>query len=315
MGRRFKEHLDINERWILDIGLFSFLVQVSISAQQKSLHKQPLHIQPKPIQPTLQSPPAQMGQFYQQQQPAGNPTTPPSSYQTKIRSVTPSMISPTTPIQPAVPQTPSPFQSSPKFNTPGTPQNHPVTPSSASATPRHTPNSAEPTRFLFTPIPSSAQEQRVCRGETSPPTLRPTATHPMMSNDWSQQGASQMAVNDVPMSPSKQPRLTNQNPPSTPTANRRPGSFAYPLPSPRTPQRIAPQQYVTSPTMASPGCGRQLNPISPNVAQRGQEFMLPLAISNVENMAQTGFSQGVNMTSPPSSAADVHMSQHHSKQG
>ena len=124
-----------------------------------------------------------------------------------------------------------------------------------------------------------------------------------------------MSVNDVPMSPSKQPRLTNQNPPSTPTANRRPGSFAYPLPSPRTPQRIAPQQYVTSPTMASPGCGRQLNPISPNVAQRGQEFMLPLAISNVESMAQTGFSQGVNMTSPPSSAADVLMSQHHSKQG
>lgn len=227
------------------------------------------------------------------------------------------MISPTTPIQPAVPQTPSPFQSSPKFNTPGTPQNRPVTPSSASATPRHTPNSSEPTRFLFTPIPNSSQEQRVTRGETSPPTLRPTATHPsqLISSDWPQQGGSQLGVNDVPMSPSKQPRLINPNPPSTPTSNRRPGSFAYPLPSPRTPQRIAPQQYVTSPTMASPGCGRQLNPISPNVAQRGQEFMLPLTITNVENVAQTNFSQGVNMTSPPSSSADVHMSQQHSKQG
>lgn len=225
------------------------------------------------------------------------------------------MISPTTPIQSAVPQTPSPFQSSPKFNTPGTPQNRPVTPGSANATPRHTPNSAEPTRFLFTPIPNGSQEQRVTRGETSPPTLRPTATHPsqLMNSDWPQQGVPQMGVNDVPMSPSKQPRLINQNPPSTPTSNRRPGSFAYPLPSPRTPQRIAPQQYVTSPTMASPG-GRQLNPISPNVAQRGQEFMLPM-ITNVESMASTGFSQAVNMSSPVSSGGDVHMSQQHSKQG
>ena len=228
------------------------------------------------------------------------------------------MISPTTPIQPALPQTPSPFQSSPKFNAPGTPQNRPITPSSASATPRHTPNSAEPTRFLFTPIPSGggSQEQRVTRGETSPPTLRPTATHPsqLMSSDWSQQGVSQMGINDVPMSPSKQPRLINQNPPSTPTSNRRPGSFAYPLPSPRTPQRIAPQQYVTSPTMASPGAGRQLNPISPNVAQQGQEFMLPAMISNVESIAGTAFTQGVNMTNVVSSG-DVHMSQQHSKQG
>lgn len=255
-----------------------------------------------------------MGQFYQQQQPGGNPITPPSGYPTKIRPITPSMISPTTPIQPAGPQITSPFQSSPKFNTPGTPQNRPVTPSSASATARHTPNSAEPTRFLFTPIPNSSQEQRVTRGETSPPTLRPTATHPsqLLNGDWSQ---SQMGVNDVPMSPSKQPRLINQNAPSTPTSNRRPGSFAYPLPSPRTPQRIAPQQFVTSPTMASPGCGRQLNPISPNVTQRGQEFMLPLGINNAENVAQTGFTQSVNMTSPPSSDGDGHMSQQQSKQG
>ncbi|XP_027052632.1 uncharacterized protein LOC113679856 [Pocillopora damicornis] len=287
----------------------NFKTLVSISSQQK-----PVHIQPKPIQPSLQSPPAQMGQFYQQQQPGGNPTTPPSGYPTKIRPITPSMISPTTPIQPAGPQITSPFQSSPKFNTPGTPQNRPVTPSSASATARHTPNSAEPTRFLFTPIPNSSQEQRVTRGETSPPTLRPTATHPsqLLNGDWSQ---SQMGVNDVPMSPSKQPRLINQNAPSTPTSNRRPGSFAYPLLSPRTPQRIAPQQFVTSPTMASPGCGRQLNPISPNVTQRGQEFMLPLGINNAENVAQTGFTQSVNMTSPPSSDGDGHMSQQQSKQG
>lgn len=292
--------------------LLNFKTLVSISGQPK-----PVHIQPKPIQPSLQSPPAQMGQFYQQQQPGGNPTTPPSGYPTKIRPITPSMISPTTPIQPAGPQITSPFQSSPKFNAPGTPQNHPVTPSSASATPRHTPNSAEPTRFLFTPIPNSSQEQRVTRGETSPPTLRPTATHPsqLLNGDWSQQAVSQLGVNDVPMSPSKQPRLINQNPPSTPTSNRRPGSFAYPLPSPRTPQRIAPQQFVTSPTMASPGCGRQLNPISPSVTQRGQEFMLPLGINNTENVAQTGFTQSVNMTSPPSSDGDGHMSQQQSKQG
>lgn len=288
--------------------------QVSISSPQKPVHKQPLHIQPKPIQPTLQSPPGQIGQFYQQQ-PPGNPSTSPSTYPPKIRPITPSMISPTTPIQPAVPQTPSPFQSSPKFNTPGTPQNRPVTPSSASATPRHTPNSAEPTRFLFTPIPNGSQEQRVSRGETSPPTLRPTATHPgqLINGDWSQQGAQPMGISEVPMSPSKQPRLINQNPPSTPTSNRRPGSFAYPLPSPRTPQRIAPQQYVTSPTMASPGVVRQLNPMSPNVA-RGQEFMVPM-ITNVESIAPAGFSQGVNMSTTSSSTSDVHISQQHSKQG
>ena len=226
------------------------------------------------------------------------------------------MMSPTTPIQQAMPQTPSPFQSSPKFNTPGTPHNRPVTPSSANATPRHTPNSAEPTRFLFTPITSGSQEQRVNRGETSPPTLRPTATHPsqLINSDWPQQGAPQMGVNDMPMSPSKQPRLINQNPPSTPTSNRRPGSFAYPLPSPRTPQRIAPQQYVTSPTMASPGVGRQLNPVSPNVVQRSQEFMLPTAISHVETMASTGYSQGVSMSSVVSSGSDVHMTQQQQQQ-
>ncbi|XP_029212158.1 uncharacterized protein LOC114975997 isoform X1 [Acropora millepora] len=290
---------------------------VTLSSPQKSPHKQPLHIQPKPIQPVaLQSPPAQIGPFYQQQQQqAGNPSTSPSSYATKIRPITPSMVSPTTPIQSSVPQTPSPFQVSPKLNAPGTPQNRPVTPSSATAAPRHTPNSSESTRFLFTPIPSTSQEQRIHRGEASPPTLRPTATHPnqIINSDWSQQGAQQLAANDVPMSPSKQPRLINQNVPSTSTSNRRAGSFAYPLPSPRTPQRIVPQQYVTSPTMASPGVGHQLNPISPNVAQRGQEFLLPI-ISNVESMAPTGYSPIGNFTTAPS-IGDVHMSQTLSKQG
>ena len=66
--------------------------------------------------------------------------------------------------------------------------------------------------------------------------------------------------------------------------------------------------------MASPGVGRQLNPVSPNVAQRAQEFMLPM-ITNVESVAPTGFSQGVNMSSTASSGGDVHMSQQHSKQG
>ena len=225
-----------------------------------------------------------------------------------------------------MPQTPSPFQSSPKFNAPGTPQNRPVTPSSAGATPRHTPNASEPTRFLFTPIPSGSQEQRVTRGEKSPPTLRPTATHPnqLMNGDWSPQvGASHPGSNDVPMSPNKQPRLINQNPPLTPTSNRRPGPFAYPLLSPRTPQRLSNQHYATSPTLVSPGCGRQLNPISPNVIQRAQEFMLSPMITNVESLAgqcvvvtsgQASFSQGVNLSTPPVSATDVHMSQL-SKQG
>ncbi|XP_068743709.1 DNA-binding protein RFX7-like [Montipora capricornis] len=290
---------------------------VSISSPQKPPHKQPLHIQPKPIQPALQSPPAQVGTFYQQQQQPSNPSTSPSSYPPKIRPITPSMISPTTPLPPTVPQTPSPFQSSPKFNTPGTPQNRPVTPGSANAAARHTPNSAEPTRFLFTPIPSSSQEQRINRGETSPLTLRPTATHPsqIINSDWPQQGSQQLGINDVPISPSKQPRLMNQNHPSTPTSNRRPGSFAYPLPSPRTPQRIAPQQYVTSPTMgASPGVGHQLNPVSPNVAQHSQEFMIPI-ITNVESMAPKGFTPSVNITTTTSSLGNVHISQQHSKQG
>lgn len=230
-----------------------------------------------------------MVHFYQQQ------TT------SKIRPITPALMSPTNQSQP-LPQTPSPFQSSPKFNAPGTPQNRPVTPSSASTTPRHTPNSSETTKFLFTPISSNSQEHRVNKGDGSPPTLRPTATHAgqTASGDWP--GGLQQSNNDMPMSPSKQPRLMNQNPPSTPT--RRPSSFAYPLQSPRATQRH-PGQFVTSPGMKSPGpCNRSLNAVSSGMTQRGVELMLPPMIASQEQLMGQGVAvssaQGGALGSPPS---------------
>jgi hypothetical protein len=244
--------------------------QVQIQPQQHSpLHKQQIHMQPKP-------PTGSTGniQFYQQATshahlPQGAPGTPPTSYQ-KMRPPTPSLMSPNGPNQ-GLPQTPSPFQASPKFSAPGTPQNRPMTPSSGVNHSRHSSNAIEPTRFLFTPI---TNEQKVPKGDTSPPTLRPTATHPQ-SHDWQSGGTHQTQVNlnEVPMSPSKQPRLSSQCTPATPT--RRPSSFPYPLSSPRTPQRMTSQQYVTSPPMMSPNTPRPiLSTQSPSIQQKGQELVM-----------------------------------------
>ncbi|KAK3696921.1 hypothetical protein QZH41_017094 [Actinostola sp. cb2023] len=73
--------------------------------------------------------------------------------------------------------------------------------------------------------------------------LRPTLEIKVTTG--SQGGTNQSQLNEIPVSPNKQPRLSLQCTPSTPT--RRPSSFPYPITSPRTPQRIANQQYVTSP--------------------------------------------------------------------
>ena len=42
--------------------------------------------------------------------------------------------------------------------------------------------------------------------------------------------------------------------------------------------------------------------------------MLPTAISHVETMASTGYSQGVSMSSVVSSGSDVHMTQQQQQQ-
>lgn len=242
-------------------------IQIQPQQQQSPLHKQQIHMQSKP--PTGSS--GNM-QFYQQA--SGNPhlqggtTGSQTSYQ-KMRPPTPSLMSPNGPNQ-VLAETPSPFQASPKFSAPGTPHNRPMTPSSAVNQSRHSSNAIEPTRFLFTPIPN---EQKTPKGDTSPPTLRPTATHPQ-NQDWQSGGAQQAQVNlnEVPMSPSKQPRLS-QCAPATPT--RRPSSFPYPLSSPRTPQRVTSQQYVTSPPMMSPNTPRaMMSAQSPNIQQKGQELVM-----------------------------------------
>lgn len=258
--------------------------QVSLQqVQQSPLHKQPFHIQPKPLHSPLQSPPPQVGGFYQQH--SGHPSTPNNGY--KVRPLTPSLRSPTSQQQ-SVPQTPSPFQSSPKFNAPSTHHNRPVTPSSAgSTTPRHTPNSSETTRFLFTPITNASQNQpehRINR-DASPPTLRPMATHPnqLVNGDWIPAATQQLPnTNDVPVSPSKQPRLIGQATPTTPT--RRPSSFPYPISSPRTPQRMNQGTFVTSPPILSPpGCGRAA--VSPSVAHsKSQGFVSPLRLVQQDAM-------------------------------
>ena len=105
------------------------------------------------------------------------------------------------------------------------------------------------------------------------------ATHPnqVVNSDWmcpaTQQNSS---ANDVPVSPSKQPRLIGQVTLTTPT--RRPSSFPYPLPSPRTPQRINQATFVTSPPILSPpGCNRSV--VSPSVApSKNQGFVSPRLI-------------------------------------
>ncbi|XP_032238603.2 uncharacterized protein LOC5513218 [Nematostella vectensis] len=230
---------------------------ISKSQSEHPRHNQPMHVTLKPAQGPAQ--------FYQPSPPhpslqGSAPPTPTNTFP-KMRPLTPSLMSPTSQGIQQAPQTPS-FQASPKFNPPGTPQNRPVTPSSGSTT-RQTPNSIEPTRFHFTPITNGTHEQKGQRGEVSPPTtLRPTATHPgNQVHEW-QPGGSQNQ--DVPLSPTKQPRLT-----ATPT--RRPVSFPYPLSSPRTPQRMN-QQFVTSPPMMSPNTPHPL--MSPNVNQRVQEQLI-----------------------------------------
>ncbi|KAK3729263.1 hypothetical protein QZH41_011899, partial [Actinostola sp. cb2023] len=273
--------------------------QVQIQPQQHSpLHKQQVHLQPKTSTGQIQ--------LYQQtsshsQLSGATPSTPSTGYQ-KMRPPTPSLMSPTGPNQ-GLPQTPSPFQSSPKFNAPGTPHNRPMTPSSSVNQSRQQSNTIEPTRFLFTPI---TNEQKPTKSETSPPTLRPTATHPgNQSHDWQSGGTNQSQLNEIPVSPNKQPRLSLQCTPSTPT--RRPSSFPYPITSPRTPQRIANQQYVTSPPMMSPGTPRPImNVQSPNIQQRNQELMMLQGqdgMGAIVNDAMAGMQRG-NDASPTLQVTD-----------
>lgn len=259
--------------------------------QHSPLHKQ--HIQPKSTTNNGQI------QFYQpthSQLSTTAPSTPTTGYQ-KMRPPTPSLMSPTGSNQ-ALPQTPSPFQASPKFSAPGTPHSRPMTPSSNVTQPRQ--QSIEPTRFLFSPI---TNEQKPAKTETSPPTLRPTATHPgNQSQEWQSGGTNQtqMNINDIPVSPSKQPRLSLQCTPVTPT--RRSNSFPYPITSPRTPQRVTNQQYVTSPPMMSPGTPRSvMNVQSPNVQQRNQEMLI---IQGQDVMGNVDGLQRGNDSSPNVQVAD-----------
>lgn len=105
------------------------------------------------------------------------------------------------------------------------------------------------------------------------------ATHPnqLVSTDWMSPATQQPSnTNEVPVSPSKQPRLIGQVTPTTPT--RRSSSFPYPLPSPRTPQRMNQGTFVTSPPILSPpGCSRPT--ASPNVVPpKNQGFVSPRLI-------------------------------------
>lgn len=264
--------------------------------QHSPLHKQ--HIQPKTPGSTGQI------QFYQSSHSQlSTPSTPPTGYQ-KMRPTTPSLMSPTGSNQ-GHPQTPSPFQASPKFSAPGTPHSRPITPSSSVSQSRQ--QSIEPTRFLFTPIPN---EQKPPKTETSPPTLRPTATHPgNQTHEW-QSGGTNQNVNDIPVSPSKQPRLSLQCTPATPT--RRSNSFPYPVTSPRTPQRLTNQQFVTSPPMMSPGTSRPIpvmNVQSPNIQQRNTEMIILHGQDGIGAMDAIGGIQRNSDTSPTLQVTDQMLKQ------